>query len=253
MLKKIKNPLLFTAVMIPIAAIGGVFTIMYTFPAYEPAMQQEILASAGSYAALLVSSALQSVVITVICGFVGYILSDKIGLMRRFKFEKKYLLPASVITVICGILFSLDYWVFGGIFPQVAEIYETQTTASSFLSGILYGGVVEEVLMRLFLMSLFAWILWKVFARKYDKERIPKSIFITANILAAALFAAGHLPATIGVFGSLTPVIVFRCFLLNGGLGFVFGQLYYKYGIQYAMLSHAGIHIISKVIWLIFI
>lgn len=70
--------------MIPIAAIAGVFTIISTFPSYEPTMQQEILASAGSYAVLLVSSASQTVLITVICGFLGYIFADKIGLLTSY-------------------------------------------------------------------------------------------------------------------------------------------------------------------------
>jgi len=255
MLKKIKNPLLFTAATIPIAFLGGLFAVMSTFPTYELTMQQEMLASAGSYGTLLFLGALQAVPITVICGFLGYIFADKIGLMRPFRFQKESLLRAAVPIVICGVLFSLDYWVFGSILPQIAEIYESQhlTTAPSFLAGILYGGVVEEVLMRLFLMSLFVFTLWKVFARKCDVEQIPQSIFIAANILAAALFAAGHLPANAGIFGTLTPTVIFRCFLLNGGPGVLFGWLYYKHGIQYAMLAHAGTHIISKIIWLVFV
>ena len=40
---------------------------------------------------------------------------------------------------------------------------------------------------------------------------------------------------------------------MNGGFGLVFGRLYRKQGIEYAMLAHAGVHIVSKLIWLIFI
>ena len=35
-------------------------------------------------------------------------------------------------------------------------------------------------------------------------------------------------------------LVLLRCFLLNGELGLVFGWLYRKYGIQYAMIGHAG-------------
>jgi len=76
---------------------------------------------------------------------------------------------------------------------------------------------------------------------------------VVANVLAAVIFAAGHLPATINIFGSLTPLLIFRCFLLNGSFGIVFGWLYQKYGIQYAMLGHMGFHIVSKVIWLVLV
>ena len=50
-----------------------------------------------------------------------------------------------------------------------------------------------------------------------------------------------------------TPVIILRCFLLNGGLGMAFGWLYRKYGLQYAMLAHGGCHMISKLIWILFL
>lgn len=49
------------------------------------------------------------------------------------------------------------------------------------------------------------------------------------------------------------PLLLLRCFLLNGGFGLMFGRIYRKYGIQYAMVSHAVLHIVSKSIWLIFI
>lgn len=112
---------------------------------------------------------------------------------------------------------------------------------------------MEEVLLRLFLMSLAAFLIWKLFFRKCSKNEIPQGVFVAANVLCALLFAAGHLPATITMFGTLTPLVLLRCFLLNGGLGLVFGWLYRKYGIQYAMIGHAGAHIISKLIWLVLI
>ena len=108
-------------------------------------------------------------------------------------------------------------------------------------------------MLRLFFMSLIAYIIWKLFFKKHHKENIPASVFIIAHIIAALLFAAGHLPATISVFGTLTPVLLIRCFLLNGGFGLVFGWLYRKHGIIYAMLGHILFHVVSKLIWLIFI
>ena len=70
-----------------------------------------------------------------------------------------------------------------------------------------------------------------------------------ANVAAALLFAASHLPATVLLFGELIAPILARCFLFNGGFGLLFGWMYRKYGIQYAMLSHALLHVISKTVW----
>ena len=78
-------------------------------------------------------------------------------------------------------------------------------------------------------------------------------MIIAANILAAILFAAWHLPATAMIFGNLTPLLLVRCFLLNGGFGMLLGWIYRKFGIQYAMLSHATLHMVSKLIWFFFV
>ncbi|MDD6810344.1 MAG: CPBP family intramembrane metalloprotease [Lachnospiraceae bacterium] len=251
-----KKALQFTAAMIPIAAIGGYFTGKYAYASYTQEMQQMILAQVGSVQALALSSMVQSVMYAVICGFIGYLLAEKTGLMKPIKYERESLLKVVIITLICGILFSLDYWTFGKALPEVAATYESEITIRSFdnwMASIFYGGFIEEVLLRLFFMSLVALLLWKIFCRNYGKEEIPEAVYIAANIISAMLFAAGHLPTTISMFGGLTLLVVFRCFLLNGGLGMVFGWIYHKYGIQYAFIGHMGTHIISKIIWLLFV
>ena len=50
-----------------------------------------------------------------------------------------------------------------------------------------------------------------------------------------------------------SPILIFRCFLLNGSFGLAFGWLYRKYGLRYAMIAHGGCHVVSKLIWILFI
>ena len=118
------------------------------------------------------------------------------------------------------------------------------------LAAVTYGAVIEEVMLRLFFMSLIAFLLHKLFGKK--DEYPTTSVLIAANVIAALLFAAGHLPATVLLMGS-SSILIFRCFLLNGGLGLLFGYLYRKYGLRYAMIAHGGCHMVSKVIWILFI
>ena len=128
--------------------------------------------------------------------------------------------------------------------------YEVKPTITYLLATVTYGAVIEEVMLRLFWMSLIAFVIHKIFGRKQDKP--TDATLIVANVIAAILFAAGHLPATAELLG-LTPMIIFRCFLLNGGLGLLFGRLYRKYGLRYSMIAHGGCHIVSKLIWILFI
>ncbi|QAY76122.1 type II CAAX prenyl endopeptidase Rce1 family protein [Sphingosinicella sp. BN140058] len=56
---------------------------------------------------------------------------------------------------------------------------------------LLYGGIVEELITRWGLVSLIAWLGWRVAGRP---ERLPRAAAAVAIIAAAGLFAAGHLP-----------------------------------------------------------
>lgn len=250
---EIKKALKFALCLVPIAIAAGIFTGLYLLDTYSDDVIAEATAQLGSTGDLVAVSTIQTVLYSAVCGFIGYILADKLGLWKPIKFEKKKLIVTLVISVVGGILFSLDYWTFGNVIDGVQSATASGMTLSGVIASVLYGGVMEEVMMRLFFMSLIAFIIWKLFFRKCDNKNIPTGVFVAANILAALAFAAGHLPSTISIFGQLTPLIVIRCFLLNGAFGMLFGWLYRKYGIVYSMTSHAVFHIVSKLIWLLFI
>ena len=250
-MNKLKKPFIFSLCLLPFALVGGIFITYYQVALYPPEMLEEVFDVLGSVELLAVVSALQSAMYALFCGFAGYLIADKIGLIKPFQLTKKAVTVTVLISIGMGIIFSLDYWTFGAVIPLIKDSAKVGMTVSGVIGSVLYGGVIEEVMLRLFFLSLAAWALWKVFFRK--KETLTDGVFRLANILAALLFAAGHLPATLITFGELTPLLLFRCFLLNGGFALGFGWLYKKYGIGYAMLSHALVHIVSKLIWFVFI
>lgn len=251
MSKQIKQILIFTLCLVPIAAVGGVFVGWYQLDISGEELLAEAIAVLGSKEVLLAITAAQSVGYAVVCGFVGGLVSDKLGLWKPIRLEKKPLLITLALSLPFGVLFSLDYWTFGAAYPAIREATLGGLTVSGHIAAVLYGGVIEEVMLRLFFMSLLALILWKVFAR--TQQSAPTWVLVTANVVAALLFAAGHLPATVMTFGSLTPLLLIRCFLLNGGFALAFGYLYRKHGILYAMISHAALHVVSRGIWMVLI
>lgn len=247
-MKKLKAPLLFALALIPIAAVAGYFVAVWQFETLDPALLEDAVAQLGSMDMLVAVTAVQAVGYAVFCGFFGYLLADKLGLIRPFRLAKAPLTRTVLLSVIFGVLFSLDHWTFGAVIDGIRT--ELPITVNNWIASVLYGGIIEELMLRLFMMSLIALIIWKLFFRK--QEAVPEKVLIIANVAAALLFAAGHLPATYALLGELTPLVLFRCFLLNGGFGLLFGWLYRKYGIQYAILSHAMLHIVSKLVWTIF-
>lgn len=251
MKKTLKKALLFTLALLPVAIVGGYFSARYQMAVLDSSMLAEALEQVGGENMLVLLTAVQTVMYAAVCGFLGYILAENTGLMKPLRIEKKPLVTTLLLSLGGGVLFSLDYWTFGALMPELRQGMDVNLSLDCWLASVLYGGVIEEVMLRLFVMSLLSFIIWKIFARK--SEKAPTGAIIAANIIAAVLFAAGHLPATAAMFGALTPLLLVRCFLLNGCFGALFGELYRRHGIQYAMLSHALLHIISKTVWLLFI
>ena len=153
-------------------------------------------------------------------------------------------LAGGLLIILPDLLFFNDYS------QAIADSYATKPTFVYVLASVTYGGVIEEVMLRLFCMSLIVFVLHKLFNRKNSAS--TQIILVVSNIVCALLFAVGHLPATFLLIGN-APLVIVRCFALNGGLGFLFGWLYHKYGLRYSMIAHAGCHIVSKLIWILFI
>ena len=250
LLNKYKKPLLFVLALVPIAIVGGVFTGAYTWAELTDDAKSQILSQIGNNQSLYyLITTVQTLLYALIFGFFGYLLSEKTRLMKPVRFEKKPMLVTIGMTLFTGLVLCTDLFYFRNHIPQVAAMYQGKPSFAYWMASVLYGGVIEEILLRLFMMSLIAYLAWKLFFRR--EAAPPVGVIIAANIIAALLFAAGHLPSTMLTFGEITPMILLRCFLLNGAGGLVFGYLYRKYGIQYSMLAHAGAHIVWKIIWII--
>jgi membrane protease YdiL (CAAX protease family) len=98
-----------------------------------------------------------------------------------------------------------------------------------------YGGIDEEVLSRLFLLTLIAWLGTRVFQKQ--KTRMSTVTFWSANIIVAILFGLGHLPNAAMVM-RITPTVVVLALALNGIAAVSFGYLYWKRGLESAMIAH---------------
>ena len=248
-----KRALRFTLAMLPAALLAGYFGGKYSLASVPAEALEQAARQVGGPAAVLWITAAQMALYAAASAFFGYLLADRLGLMRPLRIDRKPLLRALAVAAVCGVALSLDAWTFGRWIPEVGASYADagRFDAVTWLASIFYGGIVEELMMRLLIMSLLALIGWKLFHRAQEKP--PTAALVGANVIAAALFAAGHLPATAMLFGRLTPMILLRCFLMNGAFGLLFGRLYRKYGIQYAMIAHALTHVVSRTIWILFL
>ncbi|HZG88432.1 type II CAAX prenyl endopeptidase Rce1 family protein [Paenibacillus sp.] len=186
---------------------------------------------------LMLAAGLQIAVLSFLLSLAGQWFAEKVGLRLTSPISGPWLAAAVLGGMVgAGAAAMLDAYVFLPRLPQIGAVEVTWW--KSLLAGVTYGGVFEEVGVRLFLMSAIAWLLLKL-----TKGARAPWVYWTAIIVSTFVFAAGHLPATAALFGGLTPLIVARALLLNGALGLFFGYLYWKKGLSYAIVSHISVHL----------
>ncbi len=196
--------------------------------------------------------------------FIGLILMKRIGLTAGIleSFTRgesasdkiRAILPTSIMLgVIASLLIiGLDLYVFQPALLRelgnAANNLNLQTSQPAAWKGFLasfYGGIAEEIQLRLFVMSLLAWL--GSFISKTSEGKPTSAVFWIANILAAILFGLGHLPATASLI-PLTPLVILRAIVLNGIGGIAFGYLYWKRGLESAMIAHFSADIVLHVL-----
>ena len=120
-----------------------------------------------------------------ILGIIGIYLSKKIGLWKdERKLEKKPLIVTLIFSIIGGLAIILpDLLFFNNYSEVIANSYNNKPTLVYILAAITYGGVIEEVMLRLFTMSLVGFILFKIFDKK--KEDPSTRVLVTSNIFSS--------------------------------------------------------------------
>ena len=243
-----------------VGLVGGFFLGLYALDSYPEAIINElkseiVAAGLGDFPLdilLAVTTALQSAMYGILLGGIGICLAKHIGLWRDERYiEAKPLIAAISVSVLGGLFMILsDILYLAKESEAIAASYATKPTIVYMLASVTYGAVIEEVMLRLFTMSLIAFILYKILGKEMDKPSL--GMLIAANIISAMLFGIGHIPATLIMLGD-SPILIVRCILLNGLISLGFGWLYRKFGLRYAMIAHGGCHVVSKLIWILFI
>lgn len=142
------------------------------------------------------------------------------------------------------LIIGLDALYFVPQIPQLAQFQASEAPDWIGLTTIFYGGIVEELQVRLGLMTLLVWVLYRLCGKKTSTW-----MFVSAILVTSLLFGALHLPATIQALGELTPLLVARGLVLNALGGILFGWLYWKKGLEYAMIAHMTGDIMLHVIF----
>lgn len=102
-------------------------------------------------------------------------------------------------------------------------------------------GIQEEIWLRLGVMTTLVWA-----GTRITRRTSPGTIIVwTANLLAALLFGAIHIPQAF-IFVGPGALVVAYALLGNGVPGMMFGWLYWRHGLVAAMISHFAADFVLK-------
>ena len=151
---------------------------------------------------------------------------------------RRQLVPAAIVWMIVGSQLAFSKFIAPAKILAVIQTIELPIAAK-----VLYGGVTEEVLMRWGAMTAMIWLPWRLLQKKIG---LPEVAYVIGAILVTAvLFGVGHLPATAAIGIELTGSVVAYIIIANSVPGILFGFLYWRYGIEAAIIAHAGAHVVG--------
>jgi len=111
-----------------------------------------------------------------------------------------------------------------------------------FPTRLLYGGILEELLLRWGLMTLLVWAAWRLFQKGRGQPK--PSFFVGAIVISSVVFAIGHLPIAFMLFPEPTLALTLFVIVGNSAFGLIAGYLYWKKGLESAMIAHALTHVV---------
>lgn len=231
-----------------LAGMLGVVVITVTV---LPQLLGEVTLPAPLWVISLASFA-QSAILVALAVWSGVALAPKVGLSAP-AFEAAVtarsiasaLRPQLLPGLVAGTLGGAGLFAIGGYASPAALAEVQQRFTLPILARVLYGGVTEELLLRWGLMTALVWLAWRLLQRR---RGTPRVVYIClAIVVSSLLFGAGHLPAAAMLIGELTGGVVLFVVGVNTAFGVLFGYLFWRYGLEAAMIAHGTAHVVSYV------
>ncbi len=205
-------------------------------------------------ALLKLASVFQPAVLTTIAVLVGVLLAGRVGLHSPAaeawaKGEdpieplRRQIVPGIVAGIAGGAAIALS-WVISKPFLS-AEFIDRAEGFNKLVPHavrLLYGGFTEEILLRWGFMTFLVWASWRLFQKGTGE---PKPVyFVAAIILSSLLFGIGHLPIASLLNNGLDLPIAVYVIAANSIFGIIAGFLYWRRGLESAIIAHMFAHIV---------
>ena len=211
---------------------------------------ERVVSSRMSPIMLRASTLLQPALLTALAIWAGCVLGPRVGLgaplveaiLGHGDVRSVFLLAVPIAFLAGAFLAMVLVFYELGLAPRLPKSpLAARLGKPPLATRLLYGGIVEELIARWGLISLFVWIAWRLDQRP---THIPGAYYWVAILASAVLFAFGHLPVLFAAGRPPAPIVI-AATAANGVGGLVFGWLFWRKGIEAAMIAHAVAHALA--------
>ncbi|MFC1548219.1 type II CAAX prenyl endopeptidase Rce1 family protein [Candidatus Neomarinimicrobiota bacterium] len=227
-----------------VIVLALLMAISIFLPAYQDFMPTQELPASKPVLALV--NAAMALLLYGGLGYLGCFLSRKLGFADIWDSDvthRQRLLYPALIGVGLGVFFIVADTLlsrFHTLGALLHPVFPLSLLASATAS------IGEEILFRLFFVSLWTWLIARILLRGKGQE----VVFWIIAVLSALAFAFGHLPAVMILYeftsiSDIPAALLAEIILLNGVLS-VFAAGYLR---KYGFLAAVGIHFWTDVVW----
>ena len=224
----------------------GVLTMMtMTFP--EGAFPPEVMQLPPIVLKLLIL--INPTVFLLVAVVVGILLFDKVNfkvpvISSLLKIEQEdyktifmqQLKYGVLLGLLAGILIVATAQIYNAFIPEEFGILENEVVPT-LAARFLYGGITEELLLRFGFMTFVVWIVFKL------TKRLNNTAYWIGIVVSTLLFAVGHFPIAFAAIPNPSALLLSYILIGNSVGGLIFGWLYWKKGLEAAIISHAFAHV----------
>lgn len=234
--------------------IAGIIVSIAVLPYAMDLVSNTLKDSSIPVSQVVIVSIVQSVIMFAVAVFIGIKLYKKVnfslpileGIIEKKSVNiswKKFLTTSVGSGLLVAIIILILEYFFVMMGSSISLYKSSVPVWWKGLLGAIYGGIGEELLLRFCLMTAFVWVV-----SKFQKKENPTSKVVWVGIvIIAVIFGLLHLPVT-AAMTTITPLIIARAILLNGIGGIVFGYLYWKKGLESAIIAHFSADIVLHVL-----
>ena len=204
--------------------------------------------------AIKLLSLIQPAVLLSVAVLIGVALASKVGLSSPAAEAaagngplgsalKPQIIPGLIGGFVGGVGIILNWFIWKPFLPP--EFVALSVDLNKLLplpTRLLYGGFTEELLLRWGLMTLLVWAAWRLFQKGQGE---PQTVYFTgAIVVSAVMFGLGHLPFAFALIPDASVALILYVIVGNSMFGLIVGYLYWKKGLESAMIAHMLAHVV---------